>query len=51
MNTTDSFFIPCLKYKDMIYIVDTCAKRAGIRVKIYPAMKDGVLGIRVWKLN
>jgi hypothetical protein len=49
MKVGDSFFLPTLKPADMIYVMDCRAKAAGIRVKTYPASKDGCFGIRVWR--
>ena len=49
MNVGDSFFIPTLKPAEMIYIVDTRAKVAKIRVRAYTTTKDGCLGVRVWR--
>lgn len=51
MNVGDSFFIPTLKPAEMIYIVDTRAKVAKVRVKAYAASKDGLLGVRVWRVR
>jgi hypothetical protein len=51
MQVGDSFFVPTLKPAEMIYKVDTSAKRVKIRVKIYPASKDGCLGVRVWRVG
>lgn len=49
MRVGDSFFLPTLRSADMTYVMDTRAKVAGIRVKSYPATKDGLIGIRVWR--
>jgi len=49
MDVGDSFFIPTLKPAEMIYIIDTRAKVAGVRVKAYTTTKDDCLGVRVWK--
>ena len=49
MGIGDSFFIPTLKPASMIYIIDTRAKVLGYRVKIFPSMNDGCLGVRVWR--
>jgi ethanolamine utilization microcompartment shell protein EutL len=51
MSVGDSFFIPTLRPAEMIYVVDSAAKRAGIRVKTYVYSKDDHLGVRVWKLS
>ena len=49
MEVGDSFFIPTLRPAEMIYIIDTCSKRAKVRVKSYAYTKDGCLGVRVWR--
>jgi hypothetical protein len=47
----DSFFIPTLKPKEMIYILDTRAKTAKIKVKSYVTSKDGLMGVRCWRVR
>jgi hypothetical protein len=49
MKVGDSFFIPTLKPAQLLYILDTRAKVVGIRVRCYPAAKDGCMGVRVWR--
>ncbi len=49
MKVGDSFFIPTLRATELAYVMDTRAKVAGVRVKSYPATKDGHLGLRVWR--
>lgn len=49
MGIGDSFFIPTLRPAQLIYVMNTRAKVAGIRVSAKPASKDGNLGIRVWR--
>jgi hypothetical protein len=51
MDIGDSFWIPTLKPAEMIYIIDTRSKDAGIRVKTFAAAKDGCLGVRVWRIR
>jgi hypothetical protein len=50
MSVGDSFFIPTLKPVEMLYIVDTRSKVAGVKVKAYASSKDGHLGVRVWRV-
>lgn len=50
MNSGDSFFIPTLRPAYMVYIINTQAGLAKARVRTYPATKDGLLGVRVWRL-
>lgn len=51
MEVGDSFFIPTLKPAEMGYILDTRAKVAGIKVKSYAMTKDGLLGVRCWRMR
>jgi hypothetical protein len=50
MGVGDSFFIPTLTPSHMVYVVDTRAKASGIRVKVFPSVTDGCLGVRVWRI-
>ena len=50
MAVGDSFFIPTLHTANMLYVVDTRAKVAKIRVKAFATTKDGYLGVRVWRV-
>lgn len=51
MSVGDSFFIPTLRIPDVMYAVETGAKRAQIRVKAYATVKDEHLGVRVWRIG
>lgn len=51
MSVGDSFFIPTLSPAKMIYIIDTAAKKAKVRVRAYTASNDGYLGVRVWRIG
>ena len=51
MDIGDSFFVPTMKPAYMTYIVDTTAKKSGIRVKTYTVTEDGVLGVRTWRIK
>jgi ethanolamine utilization microcompartment shell protein EutL len=50
MYVGDSFFIPTLKPADMIYTLDTRSKIAKVKIKAYATTKDGLLGVRVWRV-
>jgi hypothetical protein len=50
MEIGDSFFIPTLRTAEMIYAIDTGAKRVGIRIKSYVTTKDGHIGVRTWRI-
>ena len=51
MEVGDSFFIPTVRPAALLYVVDTRAKVYGIKVKVYPASKEGHLGVRVWRVR
>jgi hypothetical protein len=50
MSVGDSFFIPTLRPAEMIYAIDSEAKRAGIKMKSYVVSKDNHLGVRSWRV-
>jgi len=51
MEIGDSFFIPTMRSAEIIYSVTEAAKSHGIRTKAFTMMKDGIMGVRVWRLN
>jgi hypothetical protein len=51
MDIGDSFFIPTLRTSEMIYSIDTGAKRIGIRIKSFVTTKDGHIGVRTWRIG
>jgi hypothetical protein len=51
MSIGDSFFIPTMKPAYMTYVIDTSAKKYGIKVKIFTTTEDGVLGVRTWRIT
>jgi len=51
MRVGDSFFIPTLRFAEMIYTIDCGAKRAGIKVKSYITAKDKHIGVRTWRIR
>jgi len=51
MDVGDSFFIPTLRFAELIYALDCGAKRAKIRVKSYVSTKDGCIGVRTWRIR
>lgn len=51
MYVGDSFFIPTLKPAEMIYILDTRSKVAGVKIKAFATTKDGLLGVRCWRMR
>jgi hypothetical protein len=51
MDIGDSFFIPTLRTSEIIYSIDTGAKRVGIRIKSFVTTKDGHIGVRTWRIG
>jgi hypothetical protein len=51
MEVGESFFIPTLRFAEMIFAMENGAKRAGIRVKCYVTVKDKHLGVRAWRVR
>jgi hypothetical protein len=51
MEIGDSFFIPTLRFAEIIYAIDCGAKRTKIKVKSYVATKDDHLGVRTWRIS
>jgi hypothetical protein len=51
MSVGDSFFVPSLKPAELLYIIDTRAKIAGIRIKSFVMTKEGHLGVRTWRIR
>jgi len=50
MSPGESFFLPTLRPAFMVYVVVQLARSAKVKVRVYPATKDGLLGVRVWRL-
>lgn len=51
MGVGDSFFIPTLRFAEMMYAIDSGAKREKIKVKCFVTAKDGHLGVRTWRIS
>lgn len=51
MEIGESFFIPTLKISEMIYAVETQAKKFGILVRAFATTKDDYMGVRVWRVR
>jgi hypothetical protein len=51
MEVGDSFFVPTLHFAEMMYAIDSGAKRCGIRAKCYVTTKDDHIGIRAWRVR
>jgi len=51
MDVGDSFFIPTLQPAQMLYILDSRAKAAKVKVRIYITTNDGCMGVRVWRMT
>jgi len=51
MEVGDSFFIPTLRFAQIIYAIDCGSKREGIKVKSYITSKDRHIGVRTWRVR
>jgi ethanolamine utilization microcompartment shell protein EutL len=51
LDVGESFFIPTLKPANLVYMIETGAKRAGVRVKTFITHKDGMMGVRTWRVR
>ncbi len=51
MQVGESFFIPTLNPAPLIYSIDSSAKRVGIKVQYYITEKDGIMGVRTWRIR
>lgn len=51
MKVGESFFIPTLQPARLIYAIDSGAKRAGLRVQYFITEKDGIMGVRTWRIR
>ena len=51
MEVGDNFFIPTLRFAEMMYAIDCGSKRAGVKVKSYVTTKDGHIGVRTWRVR
>jgi hypothetical protein len=51
MDVGDSFFMPTVRPAYGHYIIDLTSKRVDIRMKVFTAVEDGVLGVRAWRVG
>lgn len=51
MQVGDSFFIPTLRFSEMIYAVEAGAKRLNMVVKAYVSAKENHIGVRAWRVR
>lgn len=51
MGVGDSFFVPTLRPAYMTYIIDTTAKKFGMKIKVFTTTEDGLLGVRAWRIS
>lgn len=51
LEVGQSFFIPTVKPAPLLYAVDCASKRLGIRTKSYITEKEGMLGVRTWRIR
>jgi hypothetical protein len=46
-----SFFIPTLKTAKMLFVIEKRARIARVKVKCFTSVKDGHMGVRVWRIR
>tara|TARA_R110000787_G_scaffold252774_2_gene358221 strand:- start:196 stop:396 length:201 start_codon:yes stop_codon:yes gene_type:complete len=51
MEPGDSFFIPTVKAPDLLYAIESGAKRAKVRVKALVVVEGDLMGVRTWMLS
>ena len=51
MEVGDSFFVPTLRFAEMIYAIDCGSKRMGMKMKSYVTVKDEHVGVRTWRVR
>lgn len=51
LEVGESFFIPTVRHSELVYSIDCASKRVGIKTKSYIVAKDGILGIRTWRIR
>jgi len=51
MSIGDSFFIPTMQPAYMSYVIDTSAKKLGLRIKAFTRTEEEVLGVRAWRIG
>lgn len=51
MGVGDSFFIPTLRPAQLIYVISTRARVAGVKVQAKACSNKGNLGVRVWRIR
>jgi hypothetical protein len=51
MDVGNSFFIPTMRPAKLIYVVDSTAKKHGIKVKTFITNEKGFLGLRIWRVG
>jgi hypothetical protein len=51
MEVGDSFFIPTLRFAEMIYSIDCGSNRADVKVKSYIVVKEDHIGVRTWRIR
>jgi len=51
MEIGDSFFIPTMKPAYFCYVIDTAAKKSGVKIKVFVTSKNDMLGVRAWRIG
>ena len=51
MKIGESFFIPTMETAQMVYAIESGAKKAKIGIKVYITRKENHLGVRAWRIS
>jgi hypothetical protein len=51
MSIGESFFVPTMETAQMVYAIESGAKKAKIGVKVYITQKENHLGVRAWRVS
>jgi len=51
MGVGDSFFIPTLRTTELMYSLDSGAKRAKVKIKSYVVTHNDYIGVRTWRIS
>ena len=51
MKIGESFFIPTMETAQVVYAIESGAKKAKIGIRVYITTKDNHLGVRAWRVS
>jgi hypothetical protein len=51
MEIGESFFIPTLRPVQLLYVINSTSKKAGVKVRAYTVTERNLLGVRAWRIG